>query len=160
MFRYQILEARSHGADTVLLIVAVLGVNQLADLIQFSRAMGMEPLVEVHTQQAMEIALRCQATVIGVNNRNLHTFQLDLETTEKALEVAKSRGVDWVYKPDATKPAQYPAITVVSLSGVTSAQDVQVFRKLGVSGVLVGKFINVALSLSLVHLLVVLQARR
>ena len=49
--RYQVLEARAHGADTLLLIVAILGVNQLKDLMEFSRSHGMEPLVEVHTDR-------------------------------------------------------------------------------------------------------------
>jgi indole-3-glycerol phosphate synthase len=135
-FSYQILEARSYGADTVLLIVAVLGLNQLTDLISFSRSQGMEPLVEVHTQEEMKIALECKAKVIGINNRNLHTFQLDLDTTEKVLVVAKDLGVTWKYDPST---GRYPDITVLSLSGVTSAQDVQQFKKVGVSGVLVGK---------------------
>lgn len=137
--RYQILEARANGADTVLLIVAVLGVSQLRDLIAFSRKWGMEPLVEVHTERETEIALDCGAKVIGVNNRNLHTFQLDLDTTERALNVARKRGVTWHHQTAAGSGSGSPDITVLSLSGVTSAEDVQGFRKLGVSGVLVGK---------------------
>ena len=57
------MEARANGADTVLLIVAVLGTQQLTDLISYSRQFGMEPLVEVHSQQEMEIALDCGAKV-------------------------------------------------------------------------------------------------
>ena len=69
MKRYQILEARAYGADTVLLIVAVLGRQQLLDLIAYSRQQGMEPLVEVHSDLEMEIALDSGARVIGVNSR-------------------------------------------------------------------------------------------
>lgn len=90
---YQILEARAYGADTVLLIVAILEVDRLQRLIKRSREWGMEPLVEVNTLQEMEIALDAGAKVIGVNNRNLHTFQLDLGTTERVMEVAKQRGL-------------------------------------------------------------------
>jgi len=93
--RYQILEARTSGADTVLLMVSVLGVHQLQDLIIFSRNMGMEPLVEVTTVKEMEIALDCGAIVIGVNNRNLHNFQLDMNTTERVIEVLIKRNMKW-----------------------------------------------------------------
>jgi indole-3-glycerol phosphate synthase len=131
--RYQLYEARAHGADTVLLIVAVLGVNQLKDLIARARGLGMEPLVEVHTQQEMTIALDCGAKVIGVNNRNLHTFQLDLETTAKAISVAQARGVSW-------RPQGHglPDIFIAALSGITSSDDVSLFRDLGVSCCLIG----------------------
>lgn len=87
LIRYQILEARANGADTVLLIVAVLGVKQLKDLIDYARKMNIEPLVEVNTEREMEIALDCGAKVIGINNRNLHTFQLDMNTTPRVLQV-------------------------------------------------------------------------
>jgi anthranilate synthase/indole-3-glycerol phosphate synthase/phosphoribosylanthranilate isomerase len=63
------------GADSVLLIVAVLGVNQLKDLISYCRRLGIEPLVEVHMPKEVQIAVDCGAKVIGVNNRNLHNFQ-------------------------------------------------------------------------------------
>ena len=108
--RYQLLEARVNGADTVLLIVACLGVNQLKDLIQYSRKLKMEPLVEVHTQKEMEIAIACDAKVIGINNRNLHTFQLDLDTTKKALDIANNKGLTWQYDGKG----QYPDITVIT----------------------------------------------
>lgn len=117
--RYQILEARANGADTVLLIVAVLGVHQLKDLILFSRSQGMEPLVEVHTDREMEIALDCEAKVIGVNNRNLHTFQLDLETTARVLKVAERKGKSWRVNSSS---AEEPDFCVAALSGITTAE--------------------------------------
>ena len=55
----------------------------------------MEPLVEVHTDEEMSIALDCGAKVIGVNNRNLHTFKLDLGTTERVISIANGRGLKW-----------------------------------------------------------------
>ena len=79
---YQIYEARVYGADTVLLIVAVLEEAQLADLILCSRRLGMEPLVEVNNDNETKVALRAGAKVIGVNNRNLHNFTVDASTTE------------------------------------------------------------------------------
>ena len=80
---YQIAEARANGADTLLLIVAVLEVSEVARLIKACREWGIEPLVEVHTEEELDIALACDARVVGVNNRNLHTFKLDLETTAR-----------------------------------------------------------------------------
>ncbi len=117
--KYQILEARANGADTVLLIVAILGVEQLEDLIAFCREVGMEPLVEVHTDREMEIALDCDAKVIGVNNRNLHTFQLDLDTTGRIIKIAEKRGLEW--RPNSGKKQD---VAIAALSGITSREDV------------------------------------
>lgn len=79
--RYQILEARLHGADTVLLIVACLTRDELVDLLAFSRTLDMEPLVEVNNADELRIAVDVGSRVIGINNRNLHTFDVDMETT-------------------------------------------------------------------------------
>ena len=76
----------------------------------------------------------CGAKVIGVNNRNLHTFQLDLETTAKAVAVAERRGVSW-----RLNGAALPDIQIASLSGISSAEDVSAFRELGVSCCLIGE---------------------
>lgn len=128
---YQILEARAHGADTVLLIVAILEVDRLERLIKMSRAWGMEPLVEVNTLSEMEIALDKGAKVIGVNNRNLHTFQLDLGTTERVIEAAKKRGLSW--------DKQRGDILLAALSGISTRADVVRYEKAGVSVVLIGE---------------------
>jgi anthranilate synthase/indole-3-glycerol phosphate synthase/phosphoribosylanthranilate isomerase len=72
--------------------------------------------------------------VIGVNNRNLHTFQLDLETTAKAIDVAASRGISW--RPSV---GGVPDVQIAALSGITSSDDVAVFRGLGVACCLVGE---------------------
>jgi len=135
--KYQILEARANGADTILLIVAILGVQQLRDLMAFSRSLGMEPLVEVHTDREMGIALDCKAKVIGVNNRNLHTFQLDMDTTSRAIAVAKSRNLTW--RPSAAGSSGRSDVSIAALSGITSRQDVVQFRQEGVSCCLIGE---------------------
>lgn len=132
--RYQILEARANGADTVLLIVAVLGVKQLEDLITYSRRLSMEPLVEVNSQQEVEIALRCGAKVLGVNNRNLHTFQLDLETTKRAIDTVDRAGKSWRPTVDGI-----PEVTIAALSGIASPSEVMHFKDLGVSCCLIGE---------------------
>ena len=105
----------------------------------YSRSLGMEPLVEVHTTREMEIALSCGAKVIGVNNRNLHTFKLDLDTTERAIAIAEKKGITWKLSSDKDENIQIPNIMIAALSGITSADDVQQFRKAGVSCVLVGE---------------------
>ncbi len=79
--RYQIVEARSLGADCILLIAACLDDQELADLYQQTQELGMEALIEVHDASEMERALALGGGLLGVNNRNLHTFAVDLETT-------------------------------------------------------------------------------
>ena len=82
----------------------------------------------------MEIALDCDAKVIGVNNRNLHTFQLDLGTTGRIIKIAEKRGLEW--RPNSGKKQD---VAIASLSGITSREDVVHFAKEGVSCVLVGE---------------------
>ena len=80
---YQLLEARAFGADALLLIVMLLEPDVLASLIARTRELGMEPLVEVHDEPELRSAFDAGARVIGVNNRNLRTFEEDLGTTER-----------------------------------------------------------------------------
>ena len=118
---YQILEARLAGADTVLLIVKMLDVEALTRLYNYSRSLGMEPLVEVNTAEEMKVAVELGAEVIGVNNRNLTNFEVDLATTSRLMD-------------------QVPKSTIVcALSGISGPQDVQAYRKDGVKAVLVGE---------------------
>lgn len=118
---YQVYEARSAGADAVLLIVSVLEGGRLKDLIQLSHELGMCALVEVHTEQELEQAVAAQPKVIGINNRNLQTFEVNLENTGRLREKV---------------PAQ---IAVVAESGIQSAQDVRQLRDIGVDAILVGE---------------------
>lgn len=119
--RYQILEGRVYGADTVLLIVAMLSDEKLHDLYNYSKSLGMEPLVEVNNAEEMARANALGAKVIGVNNRNLHSFDVDMETTSRLAEMV-------------------PAGTILcALSGITGRADVEMYVKQGVSGVLVGE---------------------
>ena len=90
---YQIDEARLHGADTVLLIVACLTQTRLEELYKHSLSLGMEPLVEVNNVKEMEVALSLGAKVVGVNNRNLHNFNVDMGTTSRLADMVKEREV-------------------------------------------------------------------
>ncbi|CEP16162.1 hypothetical protein [Parasitella parasitica] len=119
--RYQILEGRVYGADTVLLIVAMLNDEKLHDLYNYSKSLGMEPLVEVNNAEEMARANALGAKVIGVNNRNLHSFDVDMETTSRLAEMV----------PKGT--------ILCALSGITGRADVEMYVKQGVSGVLVGE---------------------
>lgn len=118
---YQILEARLAGADTVLLIVKMLDQETLTRLYKYSQSLGMEPLVEVNTEEEMQTALKLGSKVIGVNNRNLANFEVDLETTSRLMS-----GV--------------PKETIVcALSGISGPKDVEPYQKNGVGAVLVGE---------------------
>ncbi|KAF7911300.1 uncharacterized protein EAF01_002807 [Botrytis porri] len=118
---YQILEARLAGADTVLLIVKMLDEETLTRLYHYSVSLGMEPLVEVNTSEEMTIAVNLGAKAIGVNNRNLTSFEVDLDTTSRLLN-------------------QVPKETIVcALSGISGPKDVEAYQKNGVGAVLVGE---------------------
>ena len=118
MDEYQLLEARAHGADTALLIVAVLEPAELSALMAASRALGMEPLVEVNTEAEMEIAMAAGAKVVGVNNRNLHTFEVDMGTTGRIAKMLPA-GSD---------------IQLLALSGVATRGDAVDLQTVGACG--------------------------
>ena len=118
---YQILEARLAGADSVLLIVKMLDEATLTRLYHYSQSLGMEPLVEVNTVEEMQVAVKLGSKVIGVNNRNLANFEVDLDTTSRLMS-----GV-----PQGT--------IVCALSGISGAKDVEAYQNNGVGAVLVGE---------------------
>lgn len=139
---YMILEAAAAGADTVLLIVAVTPSNILRELIHFSRSIGMEPLVEVHTEEELDVALTAGARVIGVNNRNLHTFQLDLSTTVRTAEYLRNRGLLYNHNELTTSTGltnNNNYYSLCALSGMSTAEDVQRYREIGVGMCLIGE---------------------
>lgn len=88
----QVWEARAAGADAVLLIVAVLGADRLADLVETVAATGMDALVEVHNEAEAEVALAAGAAVIGVNNRDLTSFAVDLGVAERLAPLVVRNG--------------------------------------------------------------------
>ena len=118
---YQVVEARVAGADALLLIAAVLGDNELRSLLAETRRYGMEALVEVHDEAEVERALAAGAQVIGVNNRDLRTFAVDLATTERLRPLIPADRV------------------LVSESGIHNAADVHRLKEIGVDAMLVGE---------------------
>ena len=118
---YQVYESRAIGADTFLLIVDILTPAQLAELIGVGRALGMTPLVETHDADEIATAVAAGATVIGINNRNLHTFVTDLAVTE------------------TLAPLIPPDRVIVSESGISAPADLARLAPYGVNAVLVGE---------------------
>jgi anthranilate synthase/indole-3-glycerol phosphate synthase/phosphoribosylanthranilate isomerase len=119
--RYQVVEARVAGADSVLLIVATLDDKTLRELMAASRDLGMEPLVEVNNAAEMERALCAGARLIGVNNRDLRDFSVDLGTTDRLAGMVKD------------------GVLLAALSGIGSRADVERFQSVGAAAVLVGE---------------------
>lgn len=123
---YQVVEGRAFGADCVLLIVAALDDACLAELLACSRAWGMEPLVEVNNAKEMERAIAAGATFIGINNRDLRDFSVDLGTAERLAALAGD------------------GVLLAALSGIHSRADVERFAKAGAEAVLVGEALMAA----------------
>ena len=117
----QIFHAEALGASAVLLIVAALTDTELGSFIQLTEASGMTPLVEVHTEEEMKRAVAANAQCIGINNRNLKTFETKIETTLKLMKLA---------------PAN---CTLISESGIRTADDIRTLRTAGIAAVLVGE---------------------
>ena len=118
---YQIHEARAHGADLVLLIVAALEQNVLVSLLERIRSLGMEALVETHSRLEALRAMEAGASIIGVNARNLKTLEVDRSTVEQVIDVIPQD------------------VVAVAESGVANAHDVFEYAKWGADAVLVGE---------------------
>jgi indole-3-glycerol phosphate synthase len=118
---YQVYEARVIGADAILLIVAALGDAMLLELLQLADHLGMDALVEVHDRDELGHALRAPAPLIGINNRNLRTFETSLDVTLELLEMLPEDRM------------------VVTESGIHTTQDVSLLRSRGVNAFLVGE---------------------
>lgn len=118
---YHIYESRAYGADSLLLIVAILKLDKLREMLSISRELGMNCLVEVHNEAEVEIALSSEARIIGINNRNLATFTVDLATSQQL------------------RPLIPPDRIVVSESGIKERKDIENLEQLGVDAALVGE---------------------
>ena len=133
---YAVVEAAAGGADSVLLIVAVLPESLLRRLIDCSRRLGMEPLVEVHADAELDVALAAGARVIGVNNRNLHTFQVDLSTSERVADRLAAQGVSFRHGECSDDEN---SVALCALSGMSTCHDVDRFRRAGLGMCLIGE---------------------
>lgn len=118
---YQVYEAREMGADAILLIVAALGDPMMIDLEQTAMALDLDVLVEVHNETEMERALQLQTPLLGINNRNLRTFETSLDTTLSMLNMVPDDKI------------------VISESGIHSVEDVELLRANQVNGFLIGE---------------------
>ena len=123
---YQVYEARAAGADGILLIVAILEPPLLMELLETAQSLGMQCLVEVHDEGELETALEAGAEIIGINNRDLHTFTTDLAVTQRLAPMApRDRAL-------------------VSESGIFTSDDLRLLEAVRVNAVLVGEAIVTA----------------
>ena len=127
---YQVYEARATGADALLLIVAILTAEQLVELSVLSRQLGLGCLVEIHDESELDLALGAGAEVIGINNRDLRTFQTDLSVTMRLA------------------PRLPPGKIIVSESGINSKDHLTQLAAVGVNAVLVGEALVTATDVS------------
>jgi indole-3-glycerol phosphate synthase len=118
---YQVYETRRWGADAILLIAAVLDTQTLEDLLHLSQELGLHPLTEVHTAEELNRAVAAKAPILGINNRDLKTFRVSIETTYHLL------------------PHIPPDRLVISESGITGRREVVRLEAAGVDAVLVGE---------------------
>jgi indole-3-glycerol phosphate synthase len=120
---YQVYESRAYGADSLLLIVALLSLETLKELLRLSHELNMTCLVEVHSEAEVEIALKSEAGIIGINNRDLNTFDVDIATTERLRPLIPKDRI------------------VVSESGIKSRDDIEKLRRSGIDAVLIGEYL-------------------
>ena len=118
---YQFYEARAHGADVILLIVAALSKNQLDDYFHLSRELGMKALIEVHTPSELESALEISPEIIGVNSRNLKTLDVDARAFSELI------------------PQIPTSIARVAESGISTREEVAFAQQCGATAILVGE---------------------
>ena len=118
---YQVYESRAYGADALLLIVAILRQEQLKELISLSHSLGLKCLVEVHNESEVERAVLSEAEIIGINNRDLNTLVVDINTTRRLRPLIPEDKI------------------LVSESGIKCRNDMEKLRKWGVDAALVGE---------------------
>ena len=117
---YQIYEAKILGVTGILLIVSVLG-DKLKSFYDECKKFNLQPLVEIHNEEELEIALDCNCEIIGINNRNLKTFDTSLEITKKLInQIPKNK-------------------IIVSESGISSIEDLRIAKECGANAVLIGE---------------------
>jgi len=128
---YQIYESRAFGADALLLIVAILDFDILKELLELSHRLHMRCLVESHNENELQAALRSGAEIIGINNRDLNTFKVDLSTTGRLRHLIPQEKI------------------VVSESGIRTHQDIQKLREWNINAALIGETLVTSNNISL-----------
>ena len=118
---YQLLDAAVRGADGVLLLASLLSGTELQRLVGEAKRLGLDPLVEVHTAEELHASLKAGATIVGINHRNLHTFELDMTLSERLL------------------PLVPPMITAVAESGLSRPEELTALRATRCDAVLMGE---------------------
>jgi indole-3-glycerol phosphate synthase len=118
---YQIYETVASGADAVLLIADLLSKSELCGFYDLASSLGLDVLIETHKEEDVEKALATEGSIIGINNRDLHTFRVDLSITQKLLRLIPANRIR------------------VSESGIRSYEDVMFLKSLGVNAVLIGE---------------------
>lgn len=118
---YQIYESRFIGADAILLIAAILSVDKLIKFLTLSEKLGLECLIEVHNEDDLNKTLKTNALIIGINNRNLSTLELDLKTTEKLFSFIPKEKI------------------IISESGIRTKTDILRLKSLGIQAILIGE---------------------
>jgi len=118
---YQIYEAKIIGADAVLLICTLLDMNKLKEYINIAESLGLSALVETHTEEEIDFALKAGARLIGINNRNLNTFEVDLDTTISLRHLVPEE------------------VLLVSESGIQTTEDIERLCQSNVDAVLIGE---------------------
>ena len=118
---YQIYETVASGADAILLIADLLSANELVGFYSLASSFGLDVLIEVHKEEDIEKALATEGSIIGINNRDLHTFRTDLSITQKLIRLIPHNHIK------------------VSESGIRSYEDVMFLKSIGVNAVLIGE---------------------
>ena len=118
---YQIYETVATGADAIILISEILSAGEMTKFYNLATSLGLDCLVEVHNEENLEKALVTGASIIGINNRDLHTFRVDLGVTQKLVRLIP------------------PHKVIISESGIKSYEDVMFLKSLGVNAVLIGE---------------------
>ncbi|MEK7306744.1 MAG: indole-3-glycerol phosphate synthase TrpC [Nitrospirota bacterium] len=118
---FQIYEARAYGADAILLIAAILDKTQLAEYQHLACELGLDSLIEVHSEKEVEKAIYSDADIIGINNRDLSTFDTDIKTTTRLIKLIPDDKI------------------VVSESGISTRDDILTLKDQGVDAVLIGE---------------------
>lgn len=118
---YQIYEAKSKGADAILLIADILSDEQMSRFLGIAKSLGMDALCEIRSEEDLEKALNAGAEIVGINNRDLHDFKVDIETTPRLIRHIPHGKI------------------IVSESGIKTYRDVMYLKSLGVNAVLIGE---------------------